>query len=61
MPSFLDDKILEGHEIGEIANNDGLSSYEFASWFRLPGWQDKSKKTPEFSGQIICWHPDIDY
>lgn len=39
-----------------IAHNDGLTLPQFNSWFRL----DKKVIQP-FSGQIICWNPNIKY
>lgn len=35
-----------------LANNDGLVSKDFISWF---------DKYPEFIGQIICWNKEIKY
>ena len=50
---------LEGRSLFElIAINDGLSVFDFRSWFELsPGY----KKTNEFSGQVICWNENINY
>ena len=36
--------------IKKLAHNDGLTLREFRAWFREP-----------FSGQVICWNPDISY
>lgn len=36
--------------VAKLAVNDGLSVEDFRAWFKKP-----------FSGQIICWNPDIKY
>lgn len=36
--------------VEKLAKNDGLSVEDFKEWFKKP-----------FSGQIICWNPEIQY
>lgn len=44
---YINDVQVSSHIIQRIiAQNDGLSPYEFFSWFKVP-----------FEGQIICWVP----
>lgn len=40
-----------------IALNDGLELNDFAAWFNL----HPKKKEQTFTGQIICWNPDLNY
>lgn len=47
----IDGVPLNGSEIVELADNDGLSLSDFNGWF-----QGK-----DFTGQIICWNDKIDY
>lgn len=52
---FIDDKPRALFDAGScdaevLAKNDGLSVEDFVAWF-----------PSEFSGQIICWHADINY
>jgi hypothetical protein len=49
--------ILDGKELSpaqwiELAKNDGLKVGEMLNWFRYPH---------EFSGQVICWNPNLEY
>ena len=44
---------VEGFDIHEIANNDGLTLEDFLEWFKF------TKKN--FNGQIICWNENINY
>lgn len=45
--------VTEQNFLIELAQNDGLSLDDFASWFKYPGHS--------FSGQIICWNDKIEY
>jgi hypothetical protein len=49
---FIDGKELTHSQWIELAKNDGLKVDEMLNWFRYPH---------EFSGQIICWTPNIEY
>lgn len=40
-----------------LAQNDGLELGDFLDWFKGPTKQG----TVRFSGQIICWNPDLTY
>lgn len=40
-----------------LANNDGLSAYDFHQWFKC----HPKKKDEGFSGQILCWSENIEY
>lgn len=49
--------IIDGKEMPiaqwfNLALNDGLSVSEMLNWFKYP---------QEFSGQIICWNPNLEY
>ncbi len=50
---LLDKKEMAADMVGILAHFDGLSFYDFMKWFKYPD-------TP-FSGQIICWNPEIEY
>ena len=49
---LLNKAIQDKQLVTEIAKNDGLEFIDFLSWFQFP---------KPFSGQIICWNPDIKY
>jgi len=49
---FLDGKELSHAQWIELAKNDGLTVSEMLEWFKYP---------TDFSGQIICWNPNLEY
>lgn len=54
----LDGSYLFGEEDeNELAKNDGLTLQDFNDWLLMPCY----KKSKAFSGQIICWNPEIEY
>jgi hypothetical protein len=40
-----------------IAKNDGLSLTDFYDWFNV----HKKKKRDVFTGQVLCWSPNVSY
>lgn len=53
---YIDGKFLGTSKTGSIAENDGLKTHDFESWFAI-----SIKKTKVFQGQIICWNENINY
>lgn len=57
---FIDGKFwcsFASERINELATNDGLEEVDFKCWFN--GIYPPKCKT--FTGQIICWNPNIKY
>ena len=48
----LDGKDLSVYDLQEIAKNDGLTFDELMAWFKFP---------KPFSGQVLCWNPNLEY
>lgn len=53
--AFINGQRVIGNQYFELAENDGLTYYDFIDWF-MP----KGKLVP-FDGQIICWKPGLQY
>jgi hypothetical protein len=52
----INNKYIDPEQYLSLANNDGLTEYDLFHWFM------KDYHIPnDFSGQIICWNPNIKY
>ena len=49
---LIEGKEIEKSDIFELAVNDGLFGPDLLAWFKWP---------KQFSGQVICWNPEIKY
>lgn len=49
---FVDGEELTAAQWIELAQNDGLSISDMLAWLKYP---------KPFSGQILCWSPDVHY
>lgn len=49
---FIDNNKINPLNIQLLASNDGLTDADLLDWFKYP---------KEFTGQIICWSPNINY
>jgi hypothetical protein len=56
---FINGKRFGGHELVEVAKNDGLNMMDFACWFAGENAASSSRKP--FKGQIPCWNMEVDY
>lgn len=59
--AHIDDHPLVGRQGEQLAHNDGLTNYEFVTWFVPPKTKFDPDRTVIFSGQIICWDDRIEY
>jgi len=53
----LNNRSILLQDLMPIALNDGLELNDFVAWFNL----HPKKKEQVFTGQIICWNPNINY
>jgi hypothetical protein len=53
----LNNRSILLQDLMPIALNDGLELNDFVAWFNL----HPKKKEQTFTGQIICWNPDLNY
>jgi hypothetical protein len=53
----LNNRSMLLQDLMPIALNDGLELNDFVAWFNL----HPKKKEQTFTGQIICWNPDLNY
>lgn len=54
---FINGEMLEHEKVIDLAANDGLTYFDFISWFNI----HPKKKEQAFKGQIISWNDSIEY